>query len=132
MEEIDVRTAKTEAEWPVDQLNVAKSNLKRITELFDLSPKKKQVRTIDKVSDIYGRPKVSQWLLDVAMRSALNLGNWTTSIGFGLYRGYLAFAASRDRFRAVSRLRPPIYVPESKARKDLEYLLTTEQVRRRS
>lgn len=131
MNDIEARAAREGAEWQ-KQLDISRSTLKRITDLFSPSPKERQIRSIDKVRDIYGHPKCSQWVLDLAMRTSLNFGNWVASIGSGLYRGYLAFAASRDRFRAESRLRPPIYVPESKARKDLEYLLTTEQVRWRS
>lgn len=85
-------------------------------------------RRIRKVRELYRYGKVSQMVFDVSMRMLLNFGNWTTSVGLGLYRGYAVFQASRIKFHAESRLRPPIHISGVKARQDLERLLVEGKV----
>ena len=85
-------------------------------------------RRIKKVRKLYRYGKVSQMIFDFAMRMLLNFGNWTTSVGLGLNRGFSAFQVSRKKFHSELRLKPPIHIAESQAKRDLELLLRDGKV----
>ena len=85
-------------------------------------------RRIKKVRKLYRYGKVSQMIFDFAMRMLLNFGNWTTSVGLGLNRGFSAFQVSRKKFHSELRLKPPIHITESQAKRDLELLLRDGKV----
>lgn len=85
-------------------------------------------RRIKKVRELYRYGKVSQMVFDLAMRMLLNFGNWTTSVGLGLNRGFSAFQISRKKFHTELRLKPPIHITESQAKRDLEVLLRDGKV----
>ena len=85
-------------------------------------------RRIRKVRELYRYSKMSQMIFDLAMRMLLNFGNWTTSVGLGLNRGFSTFHISRKKFHAELKLKPPIHITESQAKRDLEALLRDGKV----
>ncbi len=110
-------------------LRASSRTVKGLLKLFSAGEQPDKPRLIRKVRDLYRYHKISQWAFDLLMRLLLNFGNWCTSVGLGVHKGYRAFQISRDRFHEESRFRPPIQIPESQARKDLEGLLAAGQIR---
>jgi hypothetical protein len=96
---------------------------------FFSSPQVAPARPIKRVRNLYRYRKVSQILFDLAARFFLNFGSWSSAVGFGLYRGFEAFQIGRMKFEEESKLRPPIFVTETQARKDLEKALAENVVR---
>jgi hypothetical protein len=126
VEDIDERAMRA-GEEVEKATSVGNTSIRKLLSIFSDS-KPRGPRVIYSVRDVYQNPKMSQWILDLLMRTGLNFGNWMMSVGVGLYRGYLAFHASRCRFRDEARRRPPIFVTDSKAKRDLAYLFSTNQV----
>ena len=110
------------------ELKKSRRSLKGLLKLFQGEPKENKPRPIRKVRDLYHYGKISQMVFDLAMRMLLNFGNWTTSVGLGLNRGFSAFQVSRKKFHSELRLKPPIHIAESQAKRDLELLLRDGKV----
>ena len=124
---MDIEDRATQQGLEADKELKKSRNLKSLLKYFQQSGEFKP-RRIRKVRELYRYGKVSQMVFDVSMRVLLNFGSWTTSFGLGLHRGYAAFQASRIKFHAESRLRPPIHISVVKARQDLERLLVEGKV----
>jgi len=111
------------------ELKQSRRSLKGLLKFLQGEPRENKPRLIRKVRELYHYGKVSQGVFDLAIRVLMNFGNWTYSVGIGLHRGFWAFQGSRRKFHGEARLRPPIHISESQAKRDLEQLLLEGRVR---
>jgi hypothetical protein len=76
---------------------------------------KPRIKRIRRVRDLYRCQRLSQWALDLLVRTLSCVGDWCQSTADGIDAGYKVFHSCREMSRDTAKKRPPIHVEERDA-----------------